>query len=91
MKNLFIIYLILINFFGFIIMFIDKKRAIKNKWRIKEQTLFLVAILGGGLGDLIGMYTFHHKTKHIKFIIGIPTIIILELVLFYYLAIKLLY
>ncbi|HEY5561387.1 MAG TPA: DUF1294 domain-containing protein [Clostridiaceae bacterium] len=89
MKYFLITYLVLINCFGFALMFIDKKRAIKKKWRIQERTFFLVALLGGGIGDLFGMYVFHHKTKRLKFVIGIPLIIILELVLFYYISFKL--
>ena len=70
---------------AFIIIYIDKQKAIKHKWRIKESTLFLISIIGGSLGTLLGMYTFRHKTKHIKFTLGIPFILILQIILIYYL------
>ncbi|EQH70612.1 hypothetical protein QMG_1755, partial [Clostridioides difficile DA00256] len=51
-------------------MYIDKKRAIRNEWRIKEATLMSIAVIGGSIGSIIGMYSFRHKTKHIKFTFG---------------------
>lgn len=80
MKN-FIIYLIAINLITFLAMWIDKKKAKKGKWRIKENTLLLLVVLGGGIGGIAGMYTFRHKTKKIKFTIGFPLILILEIIL----------
>ena len=68
------LYLILINAAGFILMLIDKRRAIKNLWRIPERTLLLVALAGGCLGALLGMRLFRHKTKKTVFSIGIPVI-----------------
>jgi len=59
-------------------MFIDKQRAIKHKWRISEYTLISLAIIGGSLGILFGMYTFRHKTKKSKFKIGIPFIMFIQ-------------
>lgn len=87
MENISLYYLLLINIIAFIIIYIDKQKAIKHKWRIKESTLFLISIIGGSLGTLIGMYTFHHKTKHIKFTLGIPFILIVQIILIYYLNI----
>ncbi|MCC0679394.1 DUF1294 domain-containing protein [Clostridioides sp. ES-S-0005-03] len=84
MKNLISIYFIIINIIGLSSMYIDKKKAIKNKWRIKETTLLAIAIIGGSIGSIIGMYSFRHKTKHIKFTLGIPFIILLQLLLFYF-------
>ncbi|MCC0637496.1 DUF1294 domain-containing protein [Clostridioides sp. ES-S-0190-01] len=78
------IYFIIINIIGLSSMYIDKKKAIKNKWRIKETTLLAIAIIGGSIGSIIGMYSFRHKTKHIKFTLGIPFIILLQLLLFYF-------
>ncbi|MCC0639859.1 DUF1294 domain-containing protein [Clostridioides sp. ES-S-0145-01] len=78
------IYFIIINIIGLSSMYIDKKKAIKNKWRIKEATLLAIAIIGGSIGSIIGMYSFRHKTKHIKFTLGIPFIILLQLLLFYF-------
>ena len=70
-----VIYLIIINFISFILFFIDKKKALKDKWRIKESTLHLSSFLGGALGSIVAMKMFHHKTKKIKF--GIITILAL--------------
>ena len=80
-----IIYLIVINLIGFFMMWSDKRRAKCGKWRIPEQTLFIVTALGGGIGTIAGMYTFRHKTKKLKFTIGLPTILILEIILAVYL------
>ena len=51
---------------------IDKKRARSQAWRIPERTLILTAFLGGGMGALLGMYVFHHKTRHMKFLVLVP-------------------
>ena len=80
MKYLFL-YLLLINALGFLLMLIDKQKARKKKWRITEVTLMGVAAIGGSIGSLMGMYTFRHKTKHKKFTIGIPAILIAQLLL----------
>jgi uncharacterized membrane protein YsdA (DUF1294 family) len=80
MKYLFL-YLLLINALGFLLMLIDKQKARKKKWRIPEATLIGVAALGGSIGSLMGMYTIRHKTKHKKFTIGIPAILIAQLLL----------
>ena len=74
-------YLHLINAAGFLIMLIDKRKAIKNRWRIPERTMFTLAILGGSLGVYAGMEVFRHKTKHTKFTIGIPLILALQIIL----------
>lgn len=73
------IYLLIINAIGFILMLADKIKAKKNLWRIPEATLFLVAVIGGSVGSLLGMYTFRHKTKHIKFIVGMPLILAVQI------------
>ena len=80
MKYLFI-YLVVINLIGFVIMFIDKKRAIKKKYRIPEKNLFLVALIGGSLGTTLGMEMFRHKTRHWYFKWGIPLLLIIQLIL----------
>lgn len=77
-------YFFIVNILLFILMGIDKKRAILNKWRISEKNLILISILGGSIGGLIGMYTFRHKTKHLKFTIGLPLILILQLITLYF-------
>ena len=73
-------YLLIINAAGFLLMRSDKVRARKNRWRIPEATLMTVAALGGSVGSLLGMYTFRHKTRHLKFTLGIPAILVLQLV-----------
>lgn len=84
--NLEVIYLLLINILLFILMGIDKRKAAKNKWRIKEKTLLILCLLGGSIGGIIGMYTFRHKTKHLKFKIGFPFIFIVQLMLLLYIT-----
>jgi len=69
---------VLINLAGLCLMGIDKRRARLGKWRIPERTLFLIALLGGSIGSLIGMYLFRHKTRHLKFVIGMPLILICQ-------------
>lgn len=77
----FIIYLIIINIIAFLAMFIDKRKAKYGKWRIKEHTLFILALIGGSVGAIIGMYTFRHKTKKARFFVGFPVILIVEVLL----------
>ena len=71
-------YLLIVNLLGFVLMFIDKKRAQNNQWRIKEATLFLSAAIGGSIGSMLGMKVFRHKTKHLSFLIGMPAIFIVQ-------------
>ena len=73
-------YLVIINAAGFLIMLVDKRKAKKNLWRIPEQTIITIAVSGGSLGVLLGMYTFRHKTKHLKFTIGIPVILAVQII-----------
>lgn len=75
-----LLYLLAINIFGFFIMWLDKRKARKGAWRIPEKTLFIVTVLGGGIGTIAGMYTFRHKTQKLNFVIGFPFITILEIV-----------
>jgi len=79
--NLLMVYLLIINAVGFILMLVDKIKAKKNKWRIPEATLFLVALIGGCVGSILGMYAFRHKTKHVKFILGMPLILAVQVLL----------
>ncbi len=77
------IYLIIgINLLSFILMGIDKLKAIKNNYRISENTLLLISIIGGGIGTLIGMILFHHKTKKLKFQILVPISILINIYLY---------
>ena len=80
----FVIYLCIINALAFLLMLIDKQKAKKNRWRIPEATLIGMCAIGGSVGGLVGMYLFRHKTKHIKFYLGIPVILVLQLVALYY-------
>lgn len=77
------VYIVVITLVGFLIMGIDKRKAIKDKWRIPEKTLFIVAAIGGSLGCIAGMLTFHHKTKKWYFMLGMPLILIIQLLLAY--------
>ena len=79
--DLLIAYLLLINAASLLIMLIDKRKAIKNRWRIPEKTMFTVAVLGGSLGVYAGMQLFRHKTKHAKFYIGVPVILAIQIIL----------
>ena len=83
-----LLYLALINAAAFLLMLVDKIKAKKNLWRIKESTLILSAVLGGSIGALAGMYTFRHKTLHRKFTIGIPAILILQIAAVLYFLLK---
>ncbi len=74
-------YLLLVNAIAFVLMLADKQKARKKKWRIPESTLLLFAVLGGSVGALAGMYAFRHKTKHLKFTMGIPVILAVQIVL----------
>ena len=80
-EHLVLLYLIIINAAGFLLMLADKLKAKRGAWRIPEKTLLGVAAAGGSIGSLVGMYTFRHKTKHIKFTLGIPLILIAQLAL----------
>ena len=73
------LFLLFMNILGFALMFSDKKRARRGDWRIRERTLFLVAVFGGSLGSILGMRLFHHKTKHWYFVLGMPLILFLQL------------
>ena len=75
------IYFLIINCIGFIIMKIDKFKAKHHLYRISEKALFTVAIIGGSLGVWLGMYLFHHKTKHWYFVWGIPMIVIIQMII----------
>lgn len=75
-----ILYFVLINLVAWGLMGVDKHRAQKHEWRIPERTLFAAALLGGSLGAILGMYLWHHKTKHWYFVIGMPLILAVQIV-----------
>lgn len=80
-------YLLLMNIVGLYVMYSDKRRAIKHRFRIPERTLFIVSLLGGSIGTWAGMYLFRHKTKHWYFVVGMPLIMSLNFAIIYLLAI----
>ena len=83
-----IVYGIIINAIGFVIMGVDKKRAIRGAWRIPEASLFFTAFLGGALGCTLGMRHFRHKTKHWYFKFGMPAIFAVQAFLVLHLLIR---
>lgn len=73
-------YMAFINLTGFFMMGIDKRKAVKKLWRIPEYTFFVVALIGGSIGSIMGMRLFHHKTRHWYFAYGLPAILILQII-----------
>lgn len=80
-ENLVLLYLIIVNAAAFLLMLADKIKAKRGAWRIPEATLMGVAAIGGSVGVLAGMYAFRHKTRHIKFTLGIPLILAAQIAL----------
>ena len=80
MQTMILLYLLIVNAVAFLLMLVDKQKAKKKLWRIPESTLLLSAAMGGSIGSLAGMYTFRHKTKHTKFTLGVPAILIAQIV-----------
>lgn len=78
------LYFVLENIIGFFAMYIDKEKSPTGKWRIKESTLLIIAIIGGSIGSYLAMKIFRHKTKYAKFKYIIPFIIIIQLIIFLY-------
>ena len=76
------IYLVMINVLSFFIMGLDKVKAKKQRYRISENTLLFVALIGGSLGSHLALYCFHHQTKHIKFYMGIPLILFIQILIY---------
>lgn len=77
-------YLVIMNLAGVAVMGMDKEKAKKHAWRIPEKTLFFVSLIGGSVGTWAGMYLFRHKTKHWYFVIGMPAILILQIMIVWY-------
>ena len=80
MKSL-LLYLLLINALSFGLMLTDKKKAIKKQWRIPERTLLAIGVIGGSLGAVIAMQLFRHKTKNLKFSLGLPCMLAIHIIL----------
>lgn len=78
MNKLILLYFVIVNLVGFLLMLVDKRRSINHEWRISERTLFIISIIGGSIGSYLGMQLFRHKTRHLKFTLGIPIIIIIQ-------------
>ena len=78
---LLICYFLIVNLIGFLSMYVDKRRARKHLWRIPETTLFIIAIVGGSIGSIVGMHLFRHKTRHWYFVYGMPAILIIQIAL----------
>ena len=76
--NFMLVYTILVNIITFVMYGIDKYKAMHRKWRIPEAVLMWAAVLGGSIGALAAIYTFRHKTRHKKFTIGLPLILVIE-------------
>lgn len=76
-------YLLILNMIGFVMMGIDKRKAIKGAFRIPEATLFIVALIGGSVGSICGMYAFRHKTRKWRFVYGMPLIFIVQIALLF--------
>ena len=72
-------YLVLVNAAALALMLTDKKKARRGAWRIPEATLLGIAVLGGSIGAIIGMYLFRHKTRHLKFSLGLPLILAVQI------------
>ena len=75
------IYLLIINLIAVAVTIYDKICAVKRRWRVKESTLLLLSFLGGSIGMYITMLLIRHKTRHLKFMLGIPIILIFQLVI----------
>lgn len=74
-------YLVIINIITFLLYGVDKYKAKKHHWRISEKALFILAAAGGAAGAYVGMYIFHHKTKKWLFKLGIPLVLVIQIVL----------
>ena len=76
-----VIYFVIINIVGFAVMGIDKRKAVKRTFRIPEATLFIIALIGGSIGSILGMQVFRHKTRHWYFVFGMPAILVIQIAL----------
>ena len=86
--KIFLLYLLIVNVTGFVLMLVDKAKARRDVWRISEATLMTVAAIGGSVGSLLGMYAVRHKTRHPKFTVGIPAILIAQIALIIFIVSK---
>ena len=84
MFKLFLAYFILINIITFIVYADDKRRARRGLWRTSESTLVLLAVAGGSVGAMLAMLLLRHKTRHTRFVIGIPTILVVQILIAFF-------
>ena len=87
-EHLLLLYIAAVNLALVCVMGADKRRARLRRWRVRESTLFALCLLGGSLGGVLGMLVFHHKTRHWRFILGFPAILLLHLALAGYLLFR---
>lgn len=80
-----IVYVAAVNVVAFVVYGVDKYKAQKAKWRIRESTLLLLAAIGGSAGAWLGMKIWHHKTRHAKFRYGVPAILLIQLAVVFFL------
>lgn len=79
--NVLLIYLLIINVLGYAIMLYDKIMARRRMPRVPEKNLLFIAAGGGSVGCLLAMYTIRHKTRHKKFVIGVPVMLVVHIAL----------
>lgn len=83
-----ILYLLIVNAAGFLVMTLDKLLAKKKAWRIPERTLLMLAAIGGSFGVLLAMYTVRHKTRHALFFLGVPAILVAQISIFLFFLLR---
>ncbi len=88
MEKWILLYVCAINVITFLIYGLDKRKAKRDRWRIPEKTLLMLAVIGGSVGAFAGMQFFRHKTKHMKFVIGVPVIFFVQIILIWFLYVK---
>ncbi|WP_243386095.1 DUF1294 domain-containing protein [Bacillus kexueae] len=79
------VYLLIVNFIGFISMWRDKRKAERNRWRIRESTLWLIAFFGGAFMMMVAMHLLRHKSRHLTFRIGLPILTVIHIVMTFFL------
>lgn len=88
LRKVFLLYLVGINLVNLVLMGTDKHRAVTHRWRIPERTFFFLSLLGGSAGGLLGILLFHHKTAHRSFSVGIPAILIAQVLVALFLILR---